>query len=58
MTQLEFLGLDSNGFDPSPIPFDIGNLQKLTWLGLARLELYGPLPSSLFTLRQLTYVQT
>ncbi|KAJ0650964.1 putative leucine-rich repeat domain superfamily [Helianthus annuus] len=53
LSNLTYLSLRENNFDRWKLPDWFGKLNKITYLNLAYVNLYGEIPSSLFNLTQL-----
>ncbi|KAM0053882.1 putative leucine-rich repeat domain superfamily [Helianthus debilis subsp. tardiflorus] len=56
LSNLTSLSLMENNFDRWKLPDWFGKLNKITYLNLAYVNLYGEIPSSLFNLTQLEYL--
>ncbi|KAK8484675.1 hypothetical protein V6N11_073167 [Hibiscus sabdariffa] len=53
LTELTFLSLGDNPFDPSPFPQEVLYLEKLYWLYLANCSLTGQIPEGIRNLTRL-----
>ncbi|PON83387.1 GPCR kinase [Trema orientale] len=47
LTNLSFLSLGDNPFDPSPFPKEVLKLEKLSWLYLTNSSIYGKIPEDI-----------
>uniref|UniRef100_A0A0E0JXM4 non-specific serine/threonine protein kinase n=1 Tax=Oryza punctata TaxID=4537 RepID=A0A0E0JXM4_ORYPU len=54
LVELETLTLAYNPFKPGPVPKEFGNLTKLTYLWLSRMNITGTIPDDLSSLTELT----
>ncbi|EOA32345.1 hypothetical protein CARUB_v10015612mg [Capsella rubella] len=51
---LRYLSLSHNNFNPSSLPYEFGNLNKLEYLSVASNSFFGQVPSTINNLTQLT----
>ncbi|XP_010268649.1 PREDICTED: receptor-like protein kinase HAIKU2 [Nelumbo nucifera] len=57
LTNLLFLSLGDNQFDPSPFPVEVLNLRKLQWLYLSNCSIQGQIPEGIGNLAELTNLE-